>query len=158
MVPKGRKNAIARGPPKSAEGRSRGKGKGECFAPFYLKIIVFCVKILFFGLETLPGWSGMILEKTSKIQISLKISHFIGNHPRSTWKHSKIKKTTIWRKNWRFLNKWCEALSLTFASGPAFGWFRGSPRWCVILTLWPNTFDRYTRQIKKSLDSYWKLS
>ena len=33
---------------KSAEGRARVKGKGECFAPFYIKIMVFCVKMLFF--------------------------------------------------------------------------------------------------------------
>ena len=59
MRPKDQKNAIARGPPKPAEGQSRGKGKGECFAPFYLKIIVFCIEMLFFG-----SWnaSGLIWE------------------------------------------------------------------------------------------------
>ena len=33
------------------------------------------------------------------------------------------------KKRW-FSNKksWCEALSLTFITGPAFGWFWGSPR------------------------------
>ena len=45
---KGQNYAPARGPPKSAEGRSRGKDEGECFAPFYLKIIDIRVKMLFF--------------------------------------------------------------------------------------------------------------
>ena len=41
MGSKGRKNAIARGPPKSAEGRSSGEDKGECFAPFIQKSLIF---------------------------------------------------------------------------------------------------------------------
>ena len=32
MGSKGQNHAIARGPPESAEGRSRGKGKEDCFA------------------------------------------------------------------------------------------------------------------------------
>ena len=48
MGSKGQNYAIARGPPESAEGRSSDEGEGECFAPFYLKIIDFCVKMLFF--------------------------------------------------------------------------------------------------------------
>ena len=56
-----------------------------------------------------------------------------------------------------FKRKWCEALSLTFASGPVFVWFWGSPRYCMILTLWPHTFDRNTQQIIKFLNILSKL-
>ena len=52
---KGQNHAIARGPPESAEGRSRGEGEGECFAPFCLKIINFYVKMLFFFLDMGSG-------------------------------------------------------------------------------------------------------
>ena len=52
--------------------------------------------------------------------------------------------------NWSGLwYKWCEALSCIIVSRVAFGWLWGSPRWCMILTLWPDTFDRNTRQINK---------
>ena len=37
IVSKCQSHALARGPPKSAEGQTRGKGKGECFAPFSFK-------------------------------------------------------------------------------------------------------------------------
>ena len=34
-----------------------------------------------------------------------------------------------------FKVNWCEALSRIFVSGPAFGSFRGFPRWVVIFSL-----------------------
>ena len=53
MGSKGQNHALARGPPESAEGRSSDEGEGECFAPFYLKITVFSMKMLFFW-----SWHG----------------------------------------------------------------------------------------------------
>ena len=36
MGSKGRKTALARGPPESAEGRFSDEGEGECFASHFL--------------------------------------------------------------------------------------------------------------------------
>ena len=72
---KGTKNAIARGPPESAEGRSSGNGEGECFAPFifHLKIIVFCIKMMFFWSK---NGSGLIRDDVRK-NINFGIFHQI---------------------------------------------------------------------------------
>ena len=42
-----------RGDAKISRRRRSEEGKGECFAPFYLKIIEFCMKMLFFW-----SWDG----------------------------------------------------------------------------------------------------
>ena len=65
MGSKGQVRQVARGPPESAEGRSSGNGEGECFAPFifHLKIIVFCVKMVFFWSK---NGSGLIWDNLQK--------------------------------------------------------------------------------------------
>ena len=47
------KNTHQRGDAKISRRRRREEGKGECFAPFYLKITVFSMKMLFFW-----SWHG----------------------------------------------------------------------------------------------------
>ena len=71
------KTAIARGPPKSAEGRHRGKGEGECFAPFILKTSIFSSKFDFFSLEMFPGWCGIIFPKMPIFTIFIIFSTFL---------------------------------------------------------------------------------
>ena len=91
--------------------------------------------------------------KNSKIDVFLKM---IPDQPGTIFtpkKHNFNTKTN----DFEIENEWCEALSLIFTSGPAFGWFWGSPRYCVILTIWPHTFDRNTWQIDKSLEVTWEL-
>ena len=73
MGTKGPKNAIARGPPESAEGRSSDEGEGECFAPFYLKIMIFRVKMLFFW-----SWNAFRLI-SGHLQKIVKFSNFRQN-------------------------------------------------------------------------------
>ena len=78
MGSKGENHATARGPPESAEGRSSDEGEGECFAPFYLKIINFCVKMLFFlVLERFQVDLRSSSENRQIFKCSSKFSHFL---------------------------------------------------------------------------------
>ena len=61
------KNGPARGPPNPAEGRPRVEGEGECFAPFFHKILNFYL------LESFLGWHMINFWKVAKI---IKISIF----------------------------------------------------------------------------------
>ena len=77
MGSKGQNYAIARGPPKPAGGRARGEGKGECFAPFILKIWFFTSNFAFWGLEC----SQVDLASFSqKRQIFIKLFDLLSTH------------------------------------------------------------------------------
>ena len=105
--------APARGPPKSAEGRSRGKGKGECFAPFIKNACFFVWKCCFFVLETLSSWSGMISKKSSFFQFFVKIAIFVdgfSDRPKSSRRPIKLILRQVnaliefWINVWGFIN------------------------------------------------------
>ena len=99
-------------------------------------------------------WSGNVSKTCQNFDENWKIDVFLKSSQINPEPFLHQKNTILTQKTMILKSKipWCEALSLTIAIGPAFGWFWGSPRYCMILTLWPYTFDRNTRQINKSLD------
>ena len=77
---KGSKSCTSAGTPKSAEGAAVRKIKESASHHFVWKSLIFALKCCFFGLGTVQGWSGIISEKTSKIQIFIKILTFFVTH------------------------------------------------------------------------------
>ena len=74
MRSKCQEHAPTRGPRKSAKGRSRDKGKGECFAPFVSKTLFFEIKSSFSAMKIIRN---IFLLKFEIFKISSKIQFFI---------------------------------------------------------------------------------
>ena len=107
-----------RGDAKISRRRRSEEGEGECFAPFYLKIDVFCIKMLFFW-----SWndSGLIWDHFWKI---VKNSNFHQNFDIFWWHISSPSQVFPWSN--RAHIKPAQSSNIVLDTRLRISWFMGS--------------------------------